>query len=245
MLSVSPARCRSVIKTPIFPIFQLPQSALNILHCNRVYTSKRLVQHNKIWGQWPDNGAISVRRRSHRQLSLLVLPYLLQAELCNQALQLVFLISKACRCFQYRCNIVFTPFDGTQKPPAQITDKYRLRIACIPGYFVISKSFKKIRPSLGVISLRSYKTKLFTSTIRSHKPTISLGFINGHMAHHRSHAFRTFFTKSYVHLCHATFSVSAPAVKLGPACRFSFNFSHCLYAFFFFLASKGFRHVAK
>ena len=29
------------------PIFQLPHNLLNILHCNRVYTGKRLVQHNK------------------------------------------------------------------------------------------------------------------------------------------------------------------------------------------------------
>ena len=29
------------------PILQLPHNLLNILHCNRVYTGKRLVQHNK------------------------------------------------------------------------------------------------------------------------------------------------------------------------------------------------------
>ena len=93
--------------TDVF-LFQLPDYVLNVFDGNWVYSGKGLVKHDELGVDGKTACYLGASSFSSRELVSEVLAYFLQAELCDEAFELLALIFAALVChLKYGCDVVF------------------------------------------------------------------------------------------------------------------------------------------
>ena len=88
-------------------VFQFPHDKLDILHGDGIDTGKRFIEHNEFRFDGQTTGDLRPSALTTRELITLVLTYLLQTKLGDQALQFLHLIlTWFARHLQYRKDII-------------------------------------------------------------------------------------------------------------------------------------------